>query len=398
MLKKLRAKFIIVNMSIVLGMLLIIFGMLFHFVKADLENETNTVLHLTAQSALHPGTPKPADTNLHYFVIRLNSKGEVLSYGVTNYDLDDDLFLKKIIQEIYGQRENDGYLKEYGLRYHRIETKDLLVVSFVDVSAYREVMDSIVVPATVIAGVSLLAFFVISLLLARWMVKPVDQAWNKQKQFISDASHELKTPLAVIMSNAELLQTAEDEQAKQLYSNNIVTISHRMRDLVQGLLELSRVDNGKVKQSFARVDFSKLTENSVLPFEPMFFEKGLVFQCNIQKGIIMNGNESYLSQIIAILLDNALKYSAPGIVELQLLRKGRNQLLLSVSNPGAPIPLEDRQRVFDRFYRSDKARTGSGSFGLGLSIAKSFVLEHGGKIWVDANQTGNCFYIQMPCE
>ena len=110
----------------------------------------------------------------------------------------------------------------------------------------------------------------------------------------------------------------------------------------------------------------------------------------------MNGSDRYLSQVVQILLDNAVKYSQPGIVELQLQRYGRGQAMLTVSNPGNPIDPNDRERIFDRFYRADEARTGSGSFGLGLAIAKSMVEEHGGRIWVESNETGNCFCIILP--
>ena len=398
MLKKLRTKFVIVNMSIVVGMLLIIFGMLFNFTQVDLEKDSTTVLQTLARNALKPGTPPPVDTNLRYFSIHYNMfRGEIFASGDTTFPVEDPKFLEELILLLYDLEEDEGYLDEYNLRYYRIVSRDVMAVGFVDVSSYREVMDSLGISAAIIGILSVAVFFVFSLLLARWMVKPVDKAWNQQKQFVSDASHELKTPLTVIMSNAELLQTADTEETLNRYSANILTMSHRMRSLVEGLLDLSRVDNGKVKQNFARLDMSKFTEDAVLPFEPVFFEKGLIFQSEIQKGITINGSEQYLGQLIQILLDNAVKYSAPGIVELQLQRKGK-QALLTVSNPGTPIDPEDREHIFDRFYRSDKARTGSGSFGLGLAIANSIVTEHEGKIWVDSNQTGNCFCILLPCD
>ena len=399
MLKKLRAKFVIVNMSIVLGMLLIIFGMLLNFTRIDLEKDTNAVLHTLAQNAMKPGTPKAVDTNLRYFSIHYNALlGDAYTSGDTSFPITDEEFLEHIIRIVYELKDDEGYLEEYDLRYYRIFSREVMAVGFVDVSSYNDVMNTLLLAAVIIGAISMLAFFFISLLLARSTVKPVDTAWKKQKQFISDASHELKTPLTVIMSNAELLQSAEDDESRVRYSANIMTMSGRMRDLVEGLLDLSRVDNGTVRQNFLRLDMSKLTEDGVLPFEPLFFEKGLVFQSNIEPGIIVNGNEQYLTQIVQILLDNALKYAEPGIVELQLFKKARNQVLLTVSNAGSPIPHQEQARIFDRFYRSDKARTGSDSFGLGLAIAKSAVEEHGGKIWVDSNSTGNCFFVQLPCE
>jgi signal transduction histidine kinase len=377
-------------------MLLIIFGMLFHFTKVDIEKDAKALLHSITQDSLKAsGTKKPENNGLHYFTVQINIWGEVSASGYTAFDLDDERFIQDLIIEVLNRLRDEGYVEKYDLQYYRIQTRDMIVISFVDQSGQQDALDSLLVTGAIIGGISLLVFFVISLFLAKWMVRPVDVAWNKQKQFLSDASHELKTPLTVIMANAELLQNA-DETERQRYSNNILTMSHRMRDLVEGMLNLSRVDNGQVKSTFAQMDLSRLVDDALLPFEPLFFEKGLTLQSNVEKGIIMNGSDRYLSQVVQILLDNAVKYSQPGIVELQLQRYGRGQAMLTVSNPGNPIDPDDRERIFDRFYRADEARTGSGSFGLGLAIAKSMVEEHGGRIWVESNETGNCFCIILP--
>ena len=396
MLKKLRLKFIIVNMSIVLAMLLIIFGMLFHFTKVDLQKNADALLHKIAQDGLQIVEPKSPGTDLQYFTIRINLLNEVSAYGYTAFDLDDHAFIQEVVYDVLERRGDEGYIEKYDLQYYRLITRDMIVLAFVDMSVQEDALESLMLTGGIIGGVSLLVFFVISLFLARWIVKPVDRAWTQQKQFISDASHELKTPLAVIMANAELLQSAQQEEEQERFSSNILTMSHRMRDLVEGMLNLSRVDNGQVKKSFEKLDLSALVGDAVLPFEPMFFEKGLILQSNVQPGLSVNGSERYLSQVVQILLDNAVKYSAPGIVDLELQRYGRSQALLTVSNPGNPIKPEDQERIFDRFYRLDEARTGSGSFGLGLAIAKSMVKEHGGTIWVESNKTGNCFCILLP--
>ena len=395
MLKKLRIKFVVVNMSIVLAMLLIIFGMLFHFTKMDLEKGADALLHSVAQEALQTANRKPGKTNPQHLTIRLDARIGVVTQGYTAFDLDDEAFIEDLIREVLARREDEGYINKYDLKYYRIVTRDVIVLAFVGASEQQPVLDSLLVTGGIIGGVSLLVFFVISLFLAKWMVRPVDAAWKKQKQFLSDASHELKTPLTVIMANAELLQTA-DETDRRRYSGNILSMSMRMRDLVDGMLNLSRVDNGKIKSTFAPMDLSGLVDDAILPFEPLFFERGLTLQSHVEQGIKMNGSVQYLAQVVQILLDNAIKYSAPGIVELQLQRYGRNHAVLSVSNPGNPIDPKDHERIFDRFYRTDEARTGSGSFGLGLAIAKSMVEEHGGRIWVESNETGNCFCVMLP--
>lgn len=227
----------------------------------------------------------------------------------------------------------------------------------------------------------------------------LQQTEESRRQFVSDASHELKTPLTVIMSNAELLQNPDcEEESRGQFAGNILSMSYRMRSLVEGLLELARADNGQIKKNFAAVDYSKLVSDSLLPFEPVMYERGLILESKIEPGITMTGSEQYLRQLGDILLDNAAKYSAPGIVAVELRRGAKGQCLLTVSNPGEPIPREDLKRIFQRFYRSDKARTGTGSFGLGLSIAESIVTEHKGRIWAESNSTGNRFCVQLPCK
>ena len=397
MLKKLRIKFVVVNMSIVLAMLLIIFGMLFSFTKIDLEKDAQALLRKNAQDALQLPNPKTEAMDMHYFTVRINARSEVSSYGYTAFDLDDGQFIQEVVYEALGSRHQEGFIRKYDLQYYKLITRDLIVISFVEQSVQQEVLQSLLITGSIVGGVSLLVFFVISLFLAKWIVRPVDVAWKKQKRFISDASHELKTPLAVIMANAELMQSTENMEEKDRYCSNIFHMSVRMRGLVEGMLDLSRVDNGQVKNSFQKLTLSDLVEEALLPFEPMFFENDLTLQSNVEQGIAVSGNDRYLSQVVHILLDNALKYSAPGIVELQLQRYGRSQALLTVSNPGNPIGEAERERIFDRFYRQDEARTGSGSFGLGLAIAKSLVTEHGGRIWVDSNKTGNCFCVLLPC-
>ena len=170
-----------------------------------------------------------------------------------------------------------------------------------------------------------------------------------------------------------------------------------MRELVEGMLELARADNGQFKIHFESVDFSRIIRESTLTYEALFFEQGLSLQAEIEDGLIVNGNGQYLNQLIDILLDNAQKYSARGIVDVNLRRFGNSQCLLSVSNPGLPIPKEDLEKIFQRFYRTDPARSHNGSFGLGLSIAQRIAQEHGGQIWAESNETGNRFSILLPC-
>lgn len=396
MLKQLRLKFIVVNMGIVAAMLLIIFGLVYHFTDADLESKGIELVTALAQDSA-PIT-NSTQAQLPYFTVQINPFGDLVISGTSYYDLTDEDFLQDLIQYVYTAGESEGIIEKYDLRFCLRGGLGYQRIAFVDISGQKAVLASLVQTSLLIGTLSLVMFLGISILLARWAVKPVERAWQQQKQFVSDASHELKTPLTVIMSNAELLQGADrDEEITQRSVCAILTMCSQMRHLVESLLELARADNGQVCKSFETVDLSMIVSDGLLPFEPVLYEKGLVLESQIENGIHLVGNARYLGQILDILLDNAGRYSAPGIVDVKLRRQGKGQCLLTVSNPGEPIAQTELEKIFERFYRTDQARSRTGSFGLGLSIAKSIVQEHKGKIWCRSNPTGNCFFVQLPC-
>ena len=250
-------------------------------------------------------------------------------------------------------------------------------------------------------GKSILGFlsFVlgVSLLLARWAVGPVEAAWTRQRQFVADASHELKTPLTVILTNAELLgDPAWGPADRERFSRNILTMARQMRGLVESLLELARLDDGGLDAAPKLLDLSALVSDAVLPFEPVYFERGLELACRIEAGVRVRGSEARLRQLADILLDNAAKYAAPhSQVTVTLARRG-GRGLLSVSSAGAPIPAEELESIFLRFYRADKARRRDGSFGLGLSIAREIVQAHRGRIWAESGDGRNVFHAELP--
>lgn len=398
MLRKLRLRFIGINMAIVTGMLLIIFGLVFHFTQTDLENKSNVMLQSLTQS-VRDFNSIGQNIQLPYFVLQINTWGEVIASGNTHYDISDADFIQELIQHVYTADSATGIIGKYNLKYSIISGLGVQKLCFLDVSSHELALTSLLQTCFFIGLLALTAFTFISILLAKWAVKPVEKAWLQQKQFISDASHELKTPLTVIMSNAEMLQSSENDcEAYQRFTENISTSATQMRSLVEGMLELTRADNGQIRTSFEPVDLSKIVLDSALPFEPVFFENGMILQSNIEPDIQIIGSSQHLRQLTNILLDNAKKYSDPGIIDLTLHRHGRNQCLLTVANPGAPIAKEDLKKIFERFYRTDNARSNTGSFGLGLSIAQRITQEHNGMIWAESNHTGNRFCVTLPCK
>ncbi|MBP3588596.1 MAG: HAMP domain-containing histidine kinase [Clostridia bacterium] len=401
MLKKLRVKFVCINMLIVTAMLCAMFAMLFSFTKSNLEAESIQMMEDIANDPFHLGRPdeRPNGVRLPYFTLQIGLRGTLIATGGGYYDLSDEAFLQKVMVAALEQQQQTGVLEEYSLRYYRAMTPTSHLLVFADTTSEQATLVSMMQTFAVIGVLSFLVFLAVSLLLARWAVKPVDRAWTQQKQFVADASHELKTPLTVIMTNAELLQTPELEEAdRSQLSGNILAMSHQMRRLVEGLLELARVDNGSVKTAYTGLDLSALVEDALLPFEPLYFEKGMELEAHLAPGLQVCGSESHLRQVVEILLDNAMKYAWPeSRVQVYLLRQGKD-CLLSVANPGPPLSPEDQKNIFKRFYRVDKARTMSGSYGLGLPIAEGIVKAHSGQIWAESGNGLNVFHVLLPLQ
>lgn len=400
MLRRLRLKFICVNMGIVSIMLVVIFGLILHSTYQSMERESIRMMQTIAMSPFRFERPDeaPEEIRLPYFILQIGEDGELETIGGGYYDLSDEEFLRDLIDTTFASETQTGILKEYRLRFCRIVTPVNQCLVFADISSEQSTMNSLMKTCALIGGISFLVFLLISLFFAQWAVRPVAKAWEQQRQFVADASHELKTPLTVILANAELLNDQDyDEISKQQSANNILTMSVRMRELVEQLLDLARVDNGGLQATFSNVNFSKVVSDAILPFEPLFFEKGLELNSQVEDGLTVTGSIAHLRQIVDILLDNAQKYaSSPSCVTVALCRKSRNYCLFSVANQGSTIPKEDMQNIFKRFYRADKARTMNHSYGLGLAIAANIAKAHRGKIWVESVDGTNTFYVKLP--
>jgi two-component sensor histidine kinase len=387
-------------MSIVAIMLCVIFGLVFYFTRANLETESINMMRHIANQPFQLGIPNALgkDVRLPYFTVQLGIRGEPVAAAGGYYDLSDGEFLDDLINVTFTSPKAFGVIKEYNLRYYRVDTPFNHCLVFADISSERATLDNLMKSCVSIGGLSFLMFLGVSVLLSKWAVKPVDLAWKQQRQFVADASHELKTPLTVIMTNAELMQSPEyDEENKQRFLTSILTMSRQMRGLIEQMLELARADNADAKEVFGVVDFSKLISDAILPFEPVFFEKGLTLAAQIDGNINIAGGEDRLFHLLEVLLDNARKYSKDaGTTWVRLRKHRKGHCLLEVANEGEGISPEEIKNIFKRFYRINQARSRTGSFGLGLSIAESIVKQHRGKIWAESRDGINCFYVELP--
>ena len=263
--------------------------------------------------------------------------------------------------------------------------------------ARLEVMaaQSVARTTALVAGLACAILSLGAWLLIRQMVKPVQAAFERQKQFVWDASHEFKTPLAVISANAEVLA---GEIGENEYLGYIQSEVRRTDRLVQSLLTLARMDKGTVTAQMERFDLSKALLGVALPFESTVFEAGKTLETDVPEGVTVRGDREMLQQLAVILLSNALKYSDDGgTIRLSLTQKGRG-CQLSVYNTGQGIAPENLGRIFDRFYREDLSHNSAvAGNGLGLAIARNIVDAHKGRIWAESEYGKSAtFFVTLP--
>ena len=399
MIRKLRIKFVCVILGIVMLMLAMILGVVIHFTGQNMEMQSINMMRAIATAPFQQGKlgKPPEEVRLPFFTVQIGNRGELLGISGGYFDLTDREYIESIVNAALASEHNTAQLEDYQLRFLKEKSPRGYTIVFSDTTTESATLKNLYSICVLIFFVAMGVFLGVSILLSNWVIKPVAVAWDQQRQFVADASHELKTPLSVIMANAELLaneDTIPDDRRK--FSCNILSMTYQMRTLVENLLEMARVDNGTLKMQFAALDFSELVRDAVLSFQLLYEEKGQTLQNAIPDGITLQGSERHLYQVLDVLLDNALKYSvAEGHTNVELKRIGHS-CLLTVSNTGEPISKEDLKNIFKRFYRADKARSLNGSYGLGLSIAESIVEAHKGKIWAASEPGYNTFFVQLP--
>lgn len=400
MIQRLRIKFVCVIMAIVAVMLGGILGGVIHFTGQSMEVQSISMMRTIASSPFQQGNlGKPAndEVRLPFFTVQISSWGELIAASGGYFDLSDREYIQQIVNAALQSEQESGELKEQNLRYLKATSPRGFTIVFSDTTTEAATLKNMVYSCLAVFLGAMVVFLGISILLSHWAIRPVAVAWDQQRQFVADASHELKTPLSVIMANAELIQNEDTGEAERReFSNNILSMTYQMRTLVENMLEMARVDNGTLKMKFSDLDFSELVSDAVLSFQLLYEEQGMSLRCAVAEGIRVHGSEQHLYQVLDVLLDNALKYSSPnGTVRVELLQSGRT-CTLAVASPGEPISREDLKNIFKRFYRADKARARNGSYGLGLAIAESVVEAHKGRIWAENGEGGNVFYVQLP--
>lgn len=277
------------------------------------------------------------------------------------------------------------------LLFRTVQKDGYTLVAFMDNTVTDSSMHTLLRYVLIVGGAAIAAMFVISLFLSKRIIQPLEENDQKQKRFISDASHELKTPVAVIGANAEMLSR---ELGKNEWLSNIQYENDRMGELVRQLLDLSRAENADAPME--QVDFSRITTGEVLAFESLAFDQGKTIQSEIEEGIHLVGRQTQLTQLVSVLLDNAITHSTGNDIEVFLCRQA-HRAILRIRNEGEEIPAEKLEHLFDRFYQLDEARSSEGRhYGLGLSIARAVAERHGGNIDASCHEGKVEFTVSLP--
>lgn len=409
MLKRLQRKFIGIAMGSLLLILLVLLGALNGAKFYQMQQKTGTLLSILAENEgrfpeIKGGHPPRDDTRLgplqltqetpfetRYFIARVNQNGVISQIDTGHIAAVDSSQARQFAQAVLDKGVTSGYLGQY--RYQTQQKDYGTLIVFLDCRSELQSMLSLLALSGMIALGTLVVMFILVWVFSRRAIRPVIESMEKQKRFITDASHEIKTPLAVISANTEVLELTQGESEWTRSTKNQIS---RLSGLVGDMLTLSRMEEEQVKLIFTEFSLSDAVQEAAESFESVArsFERRL--EVSVRPNLTIKGDESSIRQLVSILTDNAVKYSTgTGVIRVELSRQGK-YASLQVSNPCREIP-ENPGALFDRFYRADSSRTRqTGGYGIGLSVARAIVQAHRGKISAWGQDGVMCFQVLLP--
>lgn len=421
MLTKLRRKFIIIIMLLASVLLTIILCSICFYLYHNLISEMNQSLKAAIEYVISKESQSGSlnkrqagaktDTNektaekqreldmsyLSICVIRYDMKTDEVTVKLDQLQIKEEI-LQTAASIVWQSKRHDGSIEEYNLFYYRAEDEDGMLIALTEKNYVMSELAEYGGMLLFVEACALLIIFFISLIVPQLAIQPIQKAMEEQKRFIADASHELKTPLSVILANNSILRSQKEKSVEEqmMWMDSTDKEIKQMSGLIHDMLLLAKSESGFLEKQFMPVDFSKIVMRCTLQFEAVAYERNITIKERIQEGIYVSGNEILLNQLVMSLVDNAVKYEAEnGWITVTFHRK-RDKAELIVHNSITVIPKEALSHIFERFYSIDHKKRGNNSFGLGLSIAKSIAERHGGTILAKSNANeGTTFQVNL---
>ena len=309
------------------------------------------------------------------YTVKLDNKNitKIIGHNNKTSDFDVRSIANNIINNANELKIGNLYTSTYAYNY---KFKDTIIIMNLN-SINNKLNQTLFISILYLIVLEIIIYF-ISKMMTKWITKPAIDSFNKQKEFIADASHELKTPLAIIMASSDELT---DSKKNAKYIENIKYESDRMSKLIKELLDLSKLESDIKEYNYKDENISKIVEKISLTFEGIAFENGIKIDTHIEDNIYFNSNKDDIEKLISIILDNTIKHSYKDTTIVVSMKKIKNTIDIEITNTGDPIIKGDEEKIFERFYRADKSRNRSlNRYGLGLAIAKSIVTNHNGVI------------------
>ena len=406
MIQSLRRKFIAIMAAALAVVFVVIAGMMYLLVAVMTDRYTDELTDTISRNGgafpapLEPPSLPPDDRvgrkdmlapqdminaespfSTRFFTVTADEDGNIMSVNTERIYSISDGEAREYAADVIKAGSERGWDNIFRYKIDRVGDRQLII--FVDGSLYLSLSRTFFLSAVVVLAVIMLIVLVLVVLFSRRAVKPAAESYEKQKQFITDANHELKTPLTLIMTNIDILR---EDIGENEWLDDIKSESERMSELVNELVTLSRMDEGSTPLRLSEINIGEILSDMVSEYERPAGQRDIKITGSIPDDMTYSGDESLIRHLFSILLDNAVKYCDKGGVITVRLEKKRH-ITLYVENTFADAENTELDRLFDRFYRSDKARTAGSGYGIGLSIAKSIAQKHKGDM--TAYRSGN---------
>lgn len=396
MFNKLKLKLITINMVLLSTVFISIFSVIFFMTSNNINREISRNLDALVRNNK---IPIPYSINI---VVDLSSNKSInnifKSYGAITSNND----IQEAVDKVVNSKKKLGKINisTNSYSYLKASTPFGTKIAFIERSQYDTMLFELLKTFIVIGCISLIVLLLISIYLTNKSIIPIKETFEKQKQFIADASHELKTPLAIIKTNTSLILSQPDDTIKNQskWINYINSQTDRMSVLINEMLSLAKMDTAENQLPLSHINLSKIVESMLLMFDAIIYENNINLETNISKDLFVNGDKESLKKLFSIIMDNAIKHTnKQGTITVSLFTY-KNKIKMIIRNTGEGIAPENLERVFERFYRVDNSRDReTGGYGLGLSIASSIVKQHNGKIYA-RSKVGEftSFIVELP--